>query len=204
MRRSPSVASPSLPAVLSPRRRGTETATVRPRARLSGGVRIRELAADEVETLVDELWLPFAREMAAAESHDALADEAAVREQAVEYRRGRLDDEDVVTYVAEAEDDDEDTGGDAAELLAYAEAEVRESPPVFERGAECYVHGVYVRPDHRAEGLADDLMARLEAWGRERGCEHATLDVHPGNEAAKALYDDRGYRVLREKLALEL
>jgi ribosomal protein S18 acetylase RimI-like enzyme len=201
MRRSPPVASPSLPAVLSPRRRGTETATVRPRARLSGGVRIRELAAGEVETLVEDLWLPFAREMAAAESHDALADEATVCEQAVEYRRGRLDDEDVVTYVAERENDGTVTDD---ELLAYAEAEVRESPPVFERGAECYVHGVYVRPDHRAEGLADDLMARLEAWGRERGCEHATLDVHPGNEAAKALYDDRGYRVLREKLALEL
>ena len=159
---------------------------------------VRELAADEVETLVDELWLPFAREMAAAEPHDALAEEATVRKEVVAYRRNRLDDPDVVTVLVVGEGETAPAG----ELVAYAEAEVRAPPPVFERGPECYVHGVYVRPTHRGAGLADDLMARLEAWGRERGCEYATLDVHPGNEAAKALYDDRGYRLLREKLAL--
>ena len=156
----------------------------------------RTLAADEVTALVDELWLPFAREMAAAEPHDAPADESAAREQAVVYRRGRVADDEVVTYVVPA--------GDGGTFAAYAEAEVRASPPVSERGAECYLRGVYVRPGDRGRGLADGLLDRVEAWGRERGCEHVTLDVHPGNDAAKALYEGRGYELLRAKLALAL
>lgn len=165
-------------------------------------MQVREVAPGEVERLVEELWLPFAREMEAIESHDALADEETVRAEAVEYRRERLDDDDVATYVVDAGDGERRDGG--AELIAYAEAEVRASPPVFERGDECYVHGVYVVPDHRGAGIAEDLMARIEEWGRERGCEYATLDVHPDNAAAKSLYDDRGYEVLREKMALAL
>jgi GNAT superfamily N-acetyltransferase len=128
-------------------------------------MRIRPLRADDVEPLVDELFRPFAREMAALDDYNALAEE--VREPAIAYRRETLEDENRRTLVAEADDG----------LAGYVEAEVKTPPPVFARGDECYVHGLYVRLEHRGEGLGDDLLATIEAWADERGCEYVGLDV---------------------------
>lgn len=156
---------------------------------------IRPLRRGEVPALVEELWLPFAEEMADLDAYEALADGVDAAAEAIEHRRERLAADDGVDLVAEADD---------GSLAGYVAAEVRPTPPVFARGDACRVTGVYVRPADRGAGLGGRLLARAEAWGRERGCEHATLSVHPDNATARRLYDGRGYEPFRETRRREL
>ena len=160
-------------------------------------MKVRELQSGEVEVLVSDLWLPFAAEMAELDDYDALADETSVREQAIDYRSKRLEDDQVVTYVVEVP-------ASPGNLIAFAEAERRDPSPIFDRDEECFLHGIYVKPAYRGRGIAAQLLDLVEAWGRDAGCEHVALSVHPDNTAAKAMYDDRGYELKRAKLALEL
>ena len=48
-------------------------------------------------------------------------------------------------------------------------------------------------PERRRRGAAGALMRHLAAWGLLRGCEEASLQVHPGNAAAIALYRRCGF-----------
>lgn len=154
--------------------------------------RLRRLRADEIETLVDDLWLPFAREMAELDDYNALQSD--VREQAVAYRRERFEDDDVVTYVAL----------EGAAIVGYASATHESSPPAFSRGDRLSVEEVYVRPSHRRQGVASELLDAVEDWGDDRGCSHAVLSVNARNDAAQAVYEERGYGVRRYKMTKSL
>ncbi len=81
---------------------------------------------------------------------------------------------------------------------------VSSSPELYARGDSCYVDGLYVVPERRREGIAGELLNRMKAWGRERGCEYARLSVHVDNHAAMAFYEAHGFepkfRSLRRRL----
>lgn len=149
---------------------------------------IRSLRADEVDRLIDELWLPFAREMAELDAYNALADD--VREDARTYRRTNQEDPDTATFVATVD------GAFAGYTVVMADR----SPPVFARGPEATIEEVYVEPDHRGSGIASALLDRAESWAETRGCEYATLSVNERNETARAVYESRGYAVRRYKM----
>lgn len=179
---------------------------------------VRPLREHEIPVLHDDCWEPFAREMAELDAYDALAgDAAAVREANVAYRRERFDDEDSHVVVADPHDsassDSADSGAaaaaaaaeaDVAAFAGYAAAEVSESPPVFARGDALYVTELYVRPEHRGDGLAGRLLDAVEDWGVERGCEHAELHVNARNDTARAVYESRDYEVFQHKLRKSL
>ncbi|MFC7166532.1 GNAT family N-acetyltransferase [Halospeciosus flavus] len=156
-------------------------------------MQVRELREGEVPTLVDDLWFPFAREMADLDSYNELAD-GDLRPDALAYRHDRFADDDVATFVAVV----------AGDLVGYATVERKPSPPVFARGPSGNVGEVYVAPDHRGAGVATALLDAAESWAREEGCERVTLSVNRENESARALYESRGYDVRRLKMDAEL
>ncbi|KAB1193398.1 GNAT family N-acetyltransferase [Haloferax sp. MBLA0076] len=156
-------------------------------------MQIRPLTDDDVPSLVDDLWLPFADEMGGIDQYDALSEDTDVRAEAVEYRRNQLDDEDRQTFVA-VDDDAE------RRLVGYTTVSYSESPPVFARGAVAKVKDLYVAPDARGDGLGTRLLERVHEWGRERGCERAALSVHVRNEAAQSCYESMGYETRYVKM----
>ena len=48
-----------------------------------------------------------------------------------------------------------------------------------------------MKPAHRQEGVAAALFDRVEAWARDRDCEHVAVSAHVNNDAAVAMYDER-------------
>lgn len=154
---------------------------------------IRPLGADEIEILVEDLWLPFAEEMADVSAFDALAGQG-VRENAIEYRREQFENDARTTFVADSGED----------LVGYVSVERRESPPVFARGEAGYVHGLYVLSEYRGTGLASRLFERAQEWASQRGCVHLSLDVHPDNEPARSIYREWGFQPVRERLVRPL
>lgn len=54
---------------------------------------------------------------------------------------------------------------------------------------------VFTHPDHRGRGLARALVSQLMAWGAGQGAGTTYLQVAAANEAAKALYEQLGFRI---------
>jgi ribosomal protein S18 acetylase RimI-like enzyme len=161
---------------------------------LSADVNLRPLTADDLAQFVDELWLPFAEEMAELDSFNQLADDVDCRTEAIAHRRKRLESNQIRTIVAE----------DVGTLAGYVSGSCSESPSVFARGDELHISEVYVAPGYRRQGLAGELLDTLEAWGQAQGAAYAELSVNVRNEAALACYERRGYQERRLKLTREL
>ncbi len=67
----------------------------------------------------------------------------------------------------------------------------RLTPPV---PADClYVAALAVAPAARGRGVGTALLGRLEAEARRAGRGRLALDVHRGNDAARAFYARRGF-----------
>jgi GNAT superfamily N-acetyltransferase len=146
---------------------------------------IRQASSDDAVAIVEDLWLPFAREMADLDDYNALAADA--REAAVEHRREKLSHAEYCVHIA-VED---------GTFVGFASAELQASSPVFERGLNLGISEVYVRPEWRQQGIASALLDAIEAWGDERKYETISLTVNANNHAAKAFYEDWGFETKR-------
>jgi len=156
---------------------------------------VRRLREDDLTEFVEDVWHPFAMEMAEldtyndlTEPYDGLSEEA--RSEAVAYRREQYQDDDHAIFVADCD------GG----IAGYAHVKDSETPKVFARGAEANVSELYVAPGHRGNGIASELMDRAEAWADDRDCEYVTLSVNADNETARKVYESRGYETRRLKM----
>lgn len=141
---------------------------------------ISPLRQEEVEGFVDELWVPAQREMAALTEQTLTED---IRRKGLSYRRSLLPEEDSVTYLARDED----------RLLGYLAAEVQTPPPILEQVRECHITELFVREAARRQGIARELLGRIESWARDNGCEQLDLKVRTENQPAVALYETLGY-----------
>ncbi|GHD99837.1 GNAT family N-acetyltransferase [Streptomyces alanosinicus] len=56
-----------------------------------------------------------------------------------------------------------------------------------------HVVGVYVRPEHRGNGLIKALFDVGVVWARERGAQRVRLLVHEDNERARGAYRKAGF-----------
>lgn len=56
-----------------------------------------------------------------------------------------------------------------------------------------YIESIYVEPEYRGKGIADQLLAKAEAWGISQGAKFVQLDISRGNESAKKVYERLGY-----------
>jgi len=55
------------------------------------------------------------------------------------------------------------------------------------------IHDVFVAPAHRKKGVANAMLAMVEAISRKRDCCKITLEVLEGNQAAKRVYKRDGF-----------
>lgn len=62
------------------------------------------------------------------------------------------------------------------------------------------VRNLYVRPDHRGEGVGSDLLAAAEERLRSAGAETLSLEVLAANEDARRFYRRHGYSPHRVEL----
>ncbi len=55
------------------------------------------------------------------------------------------------------------------------------------------LNDLFVAPDHRRAGVAHALMQRAEDFARDSGAAVLVLKTHVTNDAARALYESRGW-----------
>lgn len=170
---------------------------------------IRRIPAeqDAVRRYVEELWVPYHRDLAAVvEAHDladAGDDELVAHE--IEFRLDRLSDEDDRAWVAVDGDASADALADVdGAFVGFVTASVDEAPPVFERPDRVVVGDLYVEESRRGSGLARDLVERVATWAGERNCEHLDLNVDVDNERALAFYEKLGFEPRRYRMCADV
>ena len=76
------------------------------------------------------------------------------------------------------------------EIIAYAGAFLPGA------GGEGDIMTIAVKPEYRRQGIAKELIARLESWAKARGASAMMLEVDVKNESAILLYLHLGYEIL--------
>ncbi|WP_121821366.1 GNAT family N-acetyltransferase [Halostella salina] len=155
-----------------------------------------ELPAEEaaVRRFVEDLWLPYNRELEATVDQFSLADDVDLVMEEVPFRIDRVGTEGYRKWIAVDGSADAATLADVdAEFAGFIAAELDEAPSVFDRPDRLYICDIYVREPYRGTGLANDLFDRLRAWARDAGCEEFSLDPHADNDRAIAFYEKLGF-----------
>lgn len=165
---------------------------------------LRRLPADEaaVRRYVEELWLPYHRDLEATVDAHALADDVDLVAEEIEFRLDRLETESYRAWVAidEPSNGDRDLAGVDGDLAGFITTDVEVSPSVFDHPDRLIVGDIYVREPYRGTGLARDLIDRAEERAREKGCAELTLDVDVDNERAIAFYEKLGFETYRHQM----
>lgn len=65
----------------------------------------------------------------------------------------------------------------------------------FSGGPNCHISDLAVADGHDGQGIGRALLAYAERWAREHRCKTLGLAVFPGNERARALYEQAGFGV---------
>jgi len=64
-----------------------------------------------------------------------------------------------------------------------------------------HLHLIYVKPDHRREGIGKELLRAFVAQMREDGAEQITLDVDTSNTHAIAVWEQLGFTEFARRLS---
>lgn len=56
-----------------------------------------------------------------------------------------------------------------------------------------YLGFMYVKPEHRGQGINQSIIDRLIKWSEERGMKEIRLDVYDQNESAVKAYEKVGF-----------
>lgn len=98
--------------------------------------------------------------------------------------------DDVFVYVAEVDD----------EVVGYLLFEIRDVPPIFTRERDCALDQLYVKPEHRGQGIAKELVDRAAMIGEEKGAETIVMTIDAENDDALGFFDNLGYEIWRHHL----
>jgi ribosomal protein S18 acetylase RimI-like enzyme len=79
-------------------------------------------------------------------------------------------------------------------VIGFLSGELREGSPTFSPKTWASVDDIYVAPEHRSRGVGRELVRRCREWAAERGADGVSLQVAAGNERARELYRELGFR----------
>lgn len=148
----------------------------------------RPIRATEIQTVVTDLWRPFATDMEARNERFELADDAD-EAMTANFKNG-IQQDNVFVFVAEVDE----------ELVGYLLFEIRDTPPIFTRERDCALDQLFVKPEHRGEGIAQSLIDRAVMIGEEKGAETVVMSIDAENEGALGFFDELGYDIWRHHL----
>lgn len=58
----------------------------------------------------------------------------------------------------------------------------------------CYIEGLYIEPDFRGKGYAQNLIHMAETWGKQKGCLEIASDAEINNQAGINLHKKLGFK----------
>lgn len=153
---------------------------------------------------VEELWIPYNRELAGLLEDFDLVDSVDLVDVEANYRLERLADDGEDLWVAV---DPPETAGtpDPLEhdLIGFITTTVDAAPPVFDQPDRLLIGDLYVCPAHRGTGLAERLLETAGRRAREVDIDEVVLEVDVKNRRARAFYERCGFEAYRYTLGID-
>lgn len=168
-----------------------------------GYMDILRLSTDEaaVRRYIEDLWIPYNRELEAIVDRFALADDVDLVAEELEYRLARHETESYRAWVAVDGSHDEGNLADIdGDFVGFITTDIDETSSVFDRPDRLVICDIYVRKPYRSTGLAHKLVDCAKTRARESGCAELTLEVDVDNERAIAFYEKLGFDPSRQTL----
>jgi ribosomal protein S18 acetylase RimI-like enzyme len=160
-----------------------------------------------VRRYVEELRVPYQRELAETVEAFGLADDANLPDEEVDFLQNRMESDDFAVVVAVDSDDETTVDTNIATtdgtLAGFVTTERDEAPEVFTRPDRLIVCDLYVGDQYRGSGLARELIAEAADRAAVGDCPEVALDVDVDNGRAKRFYEKLGFETLRERLVVE-
>lgn len=156
---------------------------------------------DSMRRFVEELWVPYQRDLEESVELHVMAEEIDV-DGIVEFRTDWFDDPTKRLWVA-LDGVDDPTGPIAdfdAAFAGFLSTSLQTPASKFETADQLILGNFYVDPAYRGTGLADDLIARAVQQAHEDGAEELTLQVDVDNDRALAYYEKLGFDVGKYKM----
>jgi len=168
---------------------------------------VRPLPAKEgaLRRYVEQLWLPYHRELEATVEGHALAEDVDLVAEEVAFRRERVATTPQEASVAVDEEQPAEVEEGEGRFVGFVTTDVDEAPRVFDRPDRpdrLVVDDIYVREPCRGTGLARELIAHAANRARAAGCPELALDVDADNPQAVAFYEKLWFEPLRRRLTL--
>jgi len=165
---------------------------------------VRPLPAEEgpLRRYVEQLWLPYHRELEATVDGHALAEDVDLVAEEVAFRRERIATTPQEVWVAVDDGRPPEVAEGEGRFVGFVTTDVDEAPTVFDRPDRLVVDDIYVRESYRGTGLARELVAHAADRARAAGCPELALDVDADNPQAAAFYEKLGFEPLRRRLTL--
>ncbi|MGB8858392.1 MAG: GNAT family N-acetyltransferase [Ilumatobacteraceae bacterium] len=152
---------------------------------------VEPATADELDVLVEQGAALFRED---AGSYDTFIDFTwSDREGRADFERLMASDDCLVLVAREG-----------ATVIAHLVGYTHAASPTRLAVTYANLRSLYVEPDHRRQGAADQLTAAFVDWARAKGCAEAHVDSYARNEPAQRLYERHGFAVRSTARALTL
>lgn len=164
---------------------------------------IRRLPGDEraVRRYIEELWLPYNRELEGIVDGFSLAGDVDIVAEELDHRLGRHETESYRAWVAvDGSPGEGDLAATNGDFVGFVTTDIDESPSVFDSPDRLVICDIYVAEPYRGTGLARELVERAERRARESGCPELKLEVDVENERAIAFYEGLGFEPSRHTM----
>ncbi|MFB6158237.1 MAG: N-acetyltransferase family protein [Candidatus Nanohalobium sp.] len=153
-------------------------------------MRIREASLKESDSIVDEFWLPLAREMERYSRFNSLKDDA--RGRAREAIREKFSEDNYTVYVLE----------DSEEKIGYISVE-KGHRRTRKKDSYAEILSFYVKKDFRGQGYGTELIEHVKKEVEE-DCDYLKLYVESENEKARRLYRREGFKKKQVEYCMEI
>lgn len=136
----------------------------------------------ELEELVTDLWLPFARNIEEIDEYYSLKEEPL--EIAFSYWNSQLDNQDSTILVASIKD----------MLIGFSAGVIVRTEPHFSRNIGFHITHIYTKENYRRSKVASRLLEKITDIAKSKNCDWISTSTHLENNGANSLFDKREYK----------
>lgn len=155
-------------------------------------MKVVEAQPSDAEQIVEELWLPLAKEMEKVSDYNELEEDLDLSE-SIEHKKEKIKSDDGHVFVTKKDN----------ELAGYISLTVKESAPVFSRDDKLKISELFIKEKYRRNGYASELIKKADKVFQDKNCSTIELEVNKKNESAQELYKENGFEVERFRMIKE-
>ncbi|WP_456460449.1 GNAT family N-acetyltransferase [Reichenbachiella sp.] len=82
----------------------------------------------------------------------------------------------------------------AGEVVASGYAHIKDGKDFQSHDQFAYLGFMFVKPDHRGQGIITQILNELKSWSQSRGINEIRLEVYNDNDPAVRAYEKAGFK----------